>query len=442
MSILEKKEDLFNPIKVYWEYVGCKNISLYEETNKVLNDNKLINKYNKFIDNACYHSINYFDNINLLTCINLSKKDSYKYYLKELKETHILYGIKTINVSFDILPKILYQLQYQHTKNYYDLMKEINDDYEFYEKYNKDEIEINILMLVIKKNVNIILEKASKYIVLYSNTKYKKKVMSSIFYNENSLKFLEMQDIQKLLSKDFKNNLDEFHKIKHEFLKYDYFTQENIMVNSSIILMLLGMRKNNDIDLYVDKVKNPDLLINNFSEIKNLDFVIKDTNTWPKYWDKWLDEWANKCGAKYFEEIIGFHDYHFYFCGIKLIGIDVDIQRRIVRSRPASCCDLIMYNKKYYMNLTIPKIPDVYYEYKKVECLSEAEKNKLIEDGAEYDTDNREYKIEKKTNHIVFMNKVKDYLKDRYDYIIDNEKIKEIFKIKNKVKIKIKKNLT
>ena len=48
-----------------------------------------------------------------------------------------------------------------------------------------------------------------------------------------------MQDIQKLLSKDFKNNLDEFHKIKHEFLKYDYFTQENIMVNSSIILMLL-----------------------------------------------------------------------------------------------------------------------------------------------------------------------------------------------------------
>ena len=94
--------------------------------------------------------------------------------MKELKETHILYGIKTINVSFDILPKILYQLQYQHTKNYYDLMKEINDDYEFYEKYNKDEIEINILMLVIKKNVNIILEKRRKYIVLYSNTKYKK----------------------------------------------------------------------------------------------------------------------------------------------------------------------------------------------------------------------------------------------------------------------------
>ena len=38
----------------------------------------------------------------------------------------------------------------------------------------------------------------------------------------------------------------------------------------------------------------------------------------------------------------------------------------------------------------------------KVECLSEAEKNKLIEDGAEYDTDNREYKIEKNKSYCFY----------------------------------------
>lgn len=442
MSILENKQELFNPIKEYWGELGCKNISVYDETNKILMDNKLINKYNKHLDSACYHTINYYDNINLLTCINLNKKQVYKYYLNNLKDTHKLYGIKTIKVSFELLPKILYQLQYQHIKNYYDLMKEINDDYSFYEKYNNDDIEINVLMLINKNNINIILEKVNDYIVLYSNTKYKKKLMSSIFYNENSLKFLEMQNLQRLLSKDFKENLEEFHKIKEHFLKYDYFTQENIMVNSSTILMLLGMRKNNDIDLYVDKVKKPDVLIEDFSKLKNLDFVIKDTNTWPKYWDNWLDEWAQKCGAKYFEEILGFQDYHFYYCGIKFIGLDIDIQRRIIRSRPAACSDLIMFNKKYFMNLSIPKIPDTYFEYKKVENLTEKEKDKLIESGAIYDSDNREYKIEKKTNHNNFMFKVQEYLKNRYDYEIDMNQIKEIFKIKSKVKIKIKKNST
>ena len=108
-----------------------------------------------------------------------------------------------------------------------------------------------------------------------------------------------------------------------------------------------------------------------------------------------MDEWANKCGAKYFEEIIGFQIIIFILWNTKLIGIDVDIQRRIVRNRPASCFDLIMYNNKYYMNLTIPKIPDVYYEYKKVECLSEPEKNKRYIEDVTIFADNREQRLKK-----------------------------------------------
>ena len=40
---------------------------------------KLINSYNKYIDNACYHTVNYYENINLLMSVNLSKKEIYNY---------------------------------------------------------------------------------------------------------------------------------------------------------------------------------------------------------------------------------------------------------------------------------------------------------------------------------------------------------------------------
>lgn len=439
MSILQNKQELFNPIKDYWSILGCKDITLYEETNRILSENKLINSYNKYIDNACYHSINYYDNMNLLMCINLSKKESYSYFSKNLSYTHILYGIKTLKLDKNLIPKILYQIQYQHIINYYDLMKEIINDYPFYEKYKNDEIEINVLILVNKKDINVILDKDDDNIILFSNTKDKKKVMSSIFYNDNSLKFLEMQNIENMLSTDYQNNLKTFHEIKNKFMEYDYFTQENIMINSSTILMLLGFRKNNDIDIYIDKVKNSEKIIETCSKFENIDLSVKNTHLWPNYWDTWLDEWAQKAGAKYFEEIVGFNDYHFYYCGLKLMNIHVDIQRRIVRSRPASLTDLYMLNKTYNMNIMLPKIPDTFYEYKSVENLSEKEKDKILEQGGIYNSENREYKIERKTNVNSYLKKIQEYLNDRYNKELSIDDIKSIFIVKKKIKIKTKK---
>lgn len=439
MFILEKKQDLFEPIKKYWDQVGCKNIDVYDETNKILKENKLINSYNKYIDNACYMSINYYQNIQLFMFVNLSKKATYQYYVTHLKETHILYGIKSLKVPFNSLHKILYQIQYQDLTNYYDLMKSITSDYPFYEKYKEDEIEIQICMLIQKKDSTIILTNNDFYLVLYSNTTYKKQVMSSIFYNENSLKFIEMQNLEKVLTNTYVHKMNEFKELKNKILKYDYFSQENIMLNSSILLMFLGMRLNNDIDMYVHKVNHNEDFMNDFKELSYLDYVIKDTELMPSHWNIWLDEWAQKCGAKYFEEIVGFNDYHFYFCGIKCIGLDVDIQRRITRARPASIADLIMFNKTYYMNIKMPKIPSTFFEYKKIEKLNEEEKTKLLESGAIYDENNREYKLEKKTNMNIFNNKVKEYLKNRYDYDISNDEIKKLLNSGQKMKIKIKK---
>lgn len=439
MSLLLKKEELFEPIKKYWTSIGCKDIELYDETNKILSCNKLINTYNKYIDNAIYHTINYYENINLLMSVNLSKKKIYNYYANYLKSSHILYGIKTVNVKFDILYKILYQIQYQNIYDYDKLMEEISKDYSFINNHESDNIEINILILVNRKDEKIVLEEVKDSILFFSHDSYRKKVISSIFFNQNSLKFLEMQDLKNLLTEKFKNNLEEFHKLKEDLVTYNYFTQEKIMLCSSIILMLLGLRINNDTDIYVDKVTEKDEIINNFKKINNLDFVVKNSEYWPSHWDSWLDEWAQKCGAKYFEEIIGFNDYCFYFCGVKIMDLNVDIIRRKTRNRPASSADLIMLNNKYYMNICIPKINDTYYEYKKVENLTDKEMNKLVDNGAIYDENNREYKIEKKTNINNFIIKVQEYLLNRYQQNMSIDEIKKILNLKNKVlKIKVK----
>lgn len=440
MSVLERKEDLFEPIKKYWEDVGCKNLQVYDEINEILSKNKLINSYNKYIDNACYHTINYYENINLLMSVNLSKKEIYNYYMKKFKTTHTLYGIKTIQVKFNILFKILYQIQYQHIYDYDELVKQICKDYLFCNNYESENIEINVLLLINRKDEKIVLENMEDSILFYAENSYTKRIISSIFFNQNSLKFMEMQNLKNVLSEKYKNALQEFHKLKENIFTYNYFTQEKIMLCSSIILMLMGLRLNNDIDIYVDDIDKKEELISEFKKIDKLDFVVKNSEYWPSHWDNWLDEWAKECGAKYFEEIIGFNDYYFYFCGIKIMDLNVDIVRRKIRNRPASSTDLIMLNNKYFMNITIPKIPETYFEYKKMVHLSDKETNNLVNNGAIYDENNREYKIEKKTNTNNYIKKVEEYLQNRYDCHMSNEEIKNIFNVKKRIlKIKLKK---
>ena len=80
--------------------------------------------------------------------------------------------------------------------------------------------------------------------------------------------------------------------------------------------------------------------------------------------------------------------------------------------------------------------------YKSLLKLSESDKDKLIEEGAIYNPENREYKIEKKTNINNYLFKVQEYLKIRYNQDYSIEDIKKIFNIfnkKTKIKIKIKK---
>jgi hypothetical protein len=213
---------------------------------------------------------------------------------------------------------------------------------------------------------------------------------------------------------------------KKMFLKYRNWLNNNIDMNnhskfllySSVVLYLLGHRPMNDLDLYIHSIpKDLQEKVNEFStnsEFKYIDYSIKNTEKWPIYWDTWLDIWAQKCGAKYFEEILGNPKYHFYFLGVKIISLECDVTRRLDRCRPRAVADLISLKKRYAYNINILPINEMSQYYISIIDKTDFEIDELIKKGGIKNEQNREICIEYKTDIPKFINTIIYALHTRY----------------------------
>jgi len=436
--MLRNKKDLFNPIFNYWRDIKCKNIQLNDELNAVLNANKIITQYNKYIDNACYHSVIQYENIHLMLFFQTEREKAFDFYLTNCKHTHLLYGIKTMTLDRQTMIHILYQLQYQDIKNYDTLIEKIENDHKW---INSNEmIKIQLFMLIKKNNYRG--QNLTKESMIFSKDRDMKQLIASIFYCENSIEVCRDQNLRNILCEENNELIDQFQKIKTFLRSYSTQIQNKVMLYSSIVLFIYGLRVHNDIDMYIDTIdiKTRNSISQFLDEMNSVDYSIKNTQKWPSHWDIWLDAWATKCGAKYFEEIIGMQDYHFYFCGIKIIKLDVDIVRRLERKRPAACADLIMINEKLHKNIQIGVFPKVQVEYKKMIDLTENEIDDLHRSNAIYDEQQREFSIEKKIEKERFLKTTQKYLRDRYGTKFDINTIKSFFQSNGRRKIKIRKS--
>lgn len=431
---LKKKENLFYPIREVHENLEYKNLNTLNSLNLLLNENKLLNNYDEHLDNGIFHSINYYENINILNIFGLNKKESYLYYLKKLKSNFTLYGIKSLTLKKETLIKAIYQLLFYRNKfNNYDEFN--NYIYEYIKIISNENtsFEANILILVNKNNINTIDEENDKNkFIYYPKNNKEKLISSSIFFNDNSLKIIDKQDLKNFIQFNNKNFF-ELVNIIHE--NFDYINKQKIMIFSSMVLEILGLRKANDIDMYIHTLNETNLnKTKTLNDLKYLEYNIKNTDKWPSHWDKWLDEWSNQCDAKYFEEILANQKFHFHYLGIKIINLNCDIVRRVIRERPASFTDLIMINKKLNLNIKLPKIPKYSITYKKVENLSEEEEIKMRK-LYEYNSENREFIIKNKINEDKFLNTIINYCKYRYDYNMLSSELNSLL-LKKKIRIK------
>lgn len=452
--ILQKFEDISIPIKEAHNNLQYKNIEGKNKVNTIISKKKLIHEFDDDIDNCMLYALNYYDNLNNFVIFGYDKSKSFKYYTDVFKNDYSLYGIKHLRLNSSILTKIMYQLLFPRIiiKKKQILEEYIETNYDFLHKYNKEFIDVTILILCkrdLNKKYPTFDISEEDHIVYIPNTKECIWNCASVFFSSTTLSFLEKQNFDYFLTKNMENS-------KKMFLKYRCWLNNNIdrkyqsqfMLYSSVVLYLLGHRLMNDLDLYIHTIPNDvqeltKELSNNELYNKFIEYSIKNTEKWPSYWDTWLDQWAQKCGAKYFEEILGNPKYHFYFLGVKIISIDCDIVRRIERNRPRAVADLIALRKRYSFQISIPYISEKYNKYISIKDLSEEEISKYIEEGGILDNKNKEISIECKNNINKFIETIIWALNTRYRMTFNENEIKrelnmlDTEKINNNKKIKI-----
>jgi hypothetical protein len=381
-----------------------------------------------------------YENLNSFVIFGKDKVNAFNLYNELFKENYILYGIKTIELNKQDVIKMLYQFIFPRMiiKSKNDLIEYIGTKYSYITSFNNNEL-MNISTLILcKRSINDsypskdILNK--EYSIYIPKTGEEKNICATIIFCQTTIDFIKLQNFDYFLTK-------ENEKSKKMFLKYKNWLYNNVplekqcsfMLFSSIVLYLIGNREMNDLDLYIDNVE-PEIAekVKQFDEdetYKFIEYKLKGSENikyWPLHWHSWLDDWARKSGAKYFEEVVSCQRFHFYFLGVKVISLNCDIQRRVVRNRPRATADLIALRKRY----VIPKFPKIpipesfKYEFQSVKDKTEDEIRELIRNGAEYIHENKEVKITLKNDVDKFINTVIWALKERYKMIFTVDEVR------------------
>jgi hypothetical protein len=444
--ILRETSNIINPTLQKWDLLKFQNNITKSRMNIEIAKKSILVNYNDSIDEMILNALIAYDNLNSFVIFGKNKTNAYHLYNDIFKEEYILYGIKSFQLNKEDAIKMIYQFIFPRiiikSKNH--LMEYINEKYPFISNFTGEIIDISTLILFKRKlDIEYPIKDISieEYLIYIPKKKEEKNICASVIFCQNSIDFIKLQNFDYYFSKE---------KSKKMFLKYKKWLHNNIpyekqcsfMLFSSVVLFLIGNREMNDLDLYIhyidEEIKEKVIeiddisIVNERSESFNyIEYQIKGDDTkWPLYWNKWLDEWARKSGAKYFEEVLASHKFHFYYLGVKIISLNCDIQRRVIRNRSNSTADLIALRKRYKIS-DFPKIPKPsQYEtvFLSVKDNTEEGVREIIKYCKEYNNENKEVNLIIPTNINVFL----EDFKKKYNHFT----IKEIIELIKKCEYK------
>ncbi len=358
-----------------------------------------------------------------------------------------IYHIKHITMTDNAAKALIYQL-YADTKLYNDIEsieKKVYNDLE----WKKSKVITVVVYEPIEMSAEIVRIKVSKKLgkdpgYAHINTEYYQTIEHGrIYFCQNSLRFLEEQLLEKhingslrrsrILIATFKNWM--IHKVRQKY--WDRF-----MFIGSAILFSYGLRNITDLDVYIDNEDN-DLpktisknLIDDNKKLYYVEASVKYTESWKPHWNTWSTEWAKLFGAKNFRSVVFNQKYHYYYMGLKFIILNAEVQRRLVRQRPRSYCDLIKINQYLHHNIVLPPLPDKIVKYMPIENWKEELKP---EDGdVEVLENSGEVKYYIPLDKDRYYSVMQWFMKTRYQDEMEVEEIKRCLEPKI-VKIRIKK---
>jgi len=387
---IQKLKDYYESSKSTYYKELYDNISEYEKHTDV------IVKNNKYIDQMIIEYCKCRKNISIITLwpkAKMTKKYKDK-LLKLLNDNGNVYYIKEITLSYRGAQSLLYQL-YSDSKRMKNMSSinykiervgwENNKNSKFtvivYEHMGKNNIrgssvsfkeQIRNIWLKDEKINNSMNEnsKPRQYDYAHINDYYYQTVeYAQIYFNENSLKFLDSQLLDRYLNLQnrFKSSYIQLNTYKNILLmNFDPIDQIRSLIYSSAVLYTYGLRLFDDIDgmfLYLDKsdTENFDKKIDLFFKNDNTmipftDIAMEGTEGWEKYWEEYLVKLSKLCKIQNFNEIILNPDYHYYYNGIKFITLRLDIIKRLIRLRPNAYVDIIAINNLLGCKIYLPEI--------------------------------------------------------------------------------------
>ena len=439
---LKKFNDLSVPLYKKWKNYNYNNYQRSSTINILLDKKKLIMKFKGVVNEMFLDALINYDNLNATIFYGISNVKLFEFIANNLGEYTTLYGIKEISLSHKQLQAFLYQLYFDDKFVKFRKMKDI-DEYITKKIGKKKVYKFNVAIFKNKNGYNIepILKKTEMY-YFYPKNRLEKIILTTMVFNHKSIEMMEKIDLECFMKK-FKASKVYFLKYrKMLFEKIKHQDHHKFMLFSSINLYLLGLREMNDLDVYVDKMENVetknalDKVLNIKKNNDYIDFSIKGTDIWKPYWNEWLKEWARLCGTFSFNNILVDTQFHYFWCGVKIISPECDIQRRIARNRPRAYGDLIMLKRSKLFWFKLPTPNFIKKEFKTVSDIEETELNEMLRGEWKY-KDKKQIEIvkEEKIDRTRFLSTIKWWLKEKYDFEVTINDVKDILNVRPEKKI-------
>lgn len=365
------------------QYIDLKS----SELKKLLDTDK---KNRAFIEDILLQYIKTRENMKTIVLWPSSKWDNskdIKNLYKKLKEKGIIYYQKTISFNYYQARSLIYFL-YIHTnrnknmeaiqfhtnaKGWINKEDSFNIRVIFYE-YTGDQKDIsgseakfkNILRETLKTSDMDIFD------ILHINDTFQEALdNASMLLNYNSIKYLKKLNIGRLLmlNKKKKGQFNVFMVNTIKKILYNNFDLTDInrfIFNSSIILYTHAVREFNDVDSYVftdnaskEFNKNFKIFFDHDSPDYYPTFDVLGPNT-PKH-EEFMAQFNNKIANVLYlddyNQVIFNPLYHYYFFGLKMHILELEIIKRIYRFRPKPYADLIAMNTFLRCKIKFPVIP-------------------------------------------------------------------------------------
>ncbi len=402
--LIKKPLDLLSILESTYSDLKCRNdVTICDLRNKI-QEKKIFLNFNDSTNDLFLNAFRKCSNINTIFIFGKNQDVAYRdFYLPKYKNDYILYGIRNVTLTKWNVIKAFYQLHYyrhqkRHIQDYLNYIEAYLDGYDHFQDASDDTL-IQISILIVSKRHSVIdfysiKEEIQPDSMIYiPENRESQWIAATLFFNKNSLDFLDKQDLKFYLKGENKKCWEKM----NDFLTFVYQVvpieeRHRTLFYSSTILYFLGHRLNNDFDFMIFcKEENPDFHAplrafqlrenkadEDAGEKGKYDFSYihtQDSSLRIGYYEEFYDKWAQMYGVRKFEEIYTFGKDHMYFLGMKSTILPQDIIRRQMRNRPRAIADLIALRKRYGFKIDIPKPPRSVEKFYPMDKISDDEKN-------------------------------------------------------------------